>query len=369
MELNINRLKVLGEEELQRLDEKVHQYKSSTETTILTKSIDEIQRKIKDTNAIDIHLTRDLNSKQALLFKLQTDLSASEKKYIKSEEDVDKLEKSIASLQTEIDLKQVKFSEMDENIVRLKTNERVLKEQLADVDSKLTVRTEQFLKEQDDIQTQIKELEQKLKMSIQNSFTQHDEFVKQIKSIKLEPSIDDCQAIFDNIKMDLVLVLSRNIEKYVQLNKQHLTPTYHGSSTLTNKIDGIHSKICIGVNCPSGTGCKICGYTAYNPNTQYDCQQVEQSIKWLEKNYKAFLSTLIQHKELKYIIDKLNYSQFKDLFIKSKLFYLPTDLNFTSNGKTIRSYFNSYEFLMFVLFIGTNGEIKYDNYLHKLKPN
>jgi hypothetical protein len=362
MELNINRLKVLGEEELQRLDEKVLQHQASTETTILTKSIDEIKRKILDTNSIIGQLTQNLNSKGALLFKLQTDLSASEKKYIKSEEDVDKLEKSIASLQAEIDLKHVKFSEMDENMVRLKTNECVLKRQLAEVDSKLTVRTEQFLKEQDDIQTQIKELEQKLKMSIQNSFTQHDEFVKQIKSIKLEPSIDDCQAIFDNIKMDLVLVLSRNIEK---CNRSGCFIYIVNGFPSGTKIDDIHSKICIGGYCPSGKSCKICGYklNSYNDTGT----QIALSIQWLEKNYKTVLSQLITHKELKYIIEKLNYSQFKDLFVKSKLFYLPTDINVTINGKS-RSYVNSYEFLMFVLFIGTNGEFVLHD-LHKLKPN
>ena len=367
MELNINRLKVLGEEELQRLDEKIKEYQSSPENTILTKSIDEIQRKILDMNSVIRKLICGLNSKQALLSKLQADFSASEKKYIKSEEDVDKLEKSIASLQTETDLKQVKISEMDENIVRLKTNERILKEQLTEVDSKLTVRTEQFLKEQDEIQTQIKELEQKLKMSIQNSFTQHDEFVKQVKSIKLEPSIDDCQAIFDNIKMDLVLVLSRNIEKCNKFIGSHC---FTGNGT--NQINDIHAKICIGGACISGQSCKKCGYTAYKPNTQYVCQpvQFEPSIKWLEKNYQTVLSQVITHTELKYIIDKLNYSQFKDLFIKSKLFYLPTDINVNdSNGKVIRSFFNSYEFLMFVLFIGTNGEINSGLYLSKLKHN
>jgi hypothetical protein len=368
MELNINRLKVLGEEELQRLDEKVLQHQASTETTILAKSIDEIQRKIKDTNSVIVQLTRNLNTKQSQLSKLQVDLSTSEKKYIESSEDVDKLEKSIANLQAEIDLKQVKFSEMDENMVRLKTNECVLKKQLAEVDSKLTVRTEQFLKEQDELQTQIKELEQKLKMSIQNSFTQHDEFVKQIKSIKLEPSIDDCQAIFDNIKMDLVLILSRT--KHKHRIEAHPLVSYNSgvySQTSVNKIDDIHSKICIHRYCSSGQSCTTCGYTP-KPISCYDTQ-VEQSIKWLEKNYKTVLSQLITHKELKYIIDKLNYSEFKDLFIKSKLFYLPTDINVTSNGKTIRSYFNSYEFLMFVLFIGTNGEINYDQDFSKLKPN
>jgi hypothetical protein len=390
MELNINRLKVLGEEELQRLDEKVLQHQASTETTILTKSIDEIQRKINDTNSVIVQLTRNLNTKQSQLSKLQADFSASEKKYIKSEEDVDKLEKSIANLQAEIDLKQVKFSEMDENIVRLKTNERVLKEQLTDLDSKLSVRTEQFLKEQDDIQTQIKELEQKLKMSIQNSFTQHDEFVKHVKSIKLEPSIDDCQAIFDNIKMDLVLVLSRNIEKcnkFIGTQFMKSQRASNGSYCGNIMLDNIHSTICIGDKYVvitneliSGSAshkhkCTICGYNLPYENDKNaigrrDVQSVEEeSIKWLENNYKTFLSQLITHKELKYIIEKLNYSQFKDLFIKSKLFYLPTDLNVTSNGKTIRSYFNSYEFLMFVLFIGTNGEINYEQDFSKLKPN
>lgn len=347
MELNINRLKVLGEEELQRLDEKVLQHQASTETTILSKSIDEIKRKILDTNAIIGQLTRDLNSKGALLSKLQADLSASEKKYIKSEEDVDKLEKSIASLQAEIDLKQVKFSEMDENIIRLKQNERVLREQLADVDSKLTFRTEQFLKEQDEIQTQIKELEQKLKMRIQNSFTQHDEFVKQVKSIKLEPSIDDCQAIFDNIKMDLVLVLSRNIEKYVQLDTVWIKYDSCGNTGKTilkyDYIRNYHNSLCKGfTHTDAGAKCKSCSYIFITTNPGGNIKQHEiNSFNWLKNNYKQILNKFITHKELKYIIEKLDYQQFNKLFVNCDLFYVPV----TPCG-----------FLEFVLFIGTNGE-------------
>jgi hypothetical protein len=356
MELNINRLKVLGEEELKRLDEKILQYQSSIEPTILTKSIDDIQRMIRDTNNIVVQLERELNTKTAKLTKLHEDLLKLQNRYTKSCEESDRLDVVLPSLQAEIDLKQVKFSEMDENIVRLKQNEKLLKEQLVDVESKLTVRTEQFVRERDDIQRQIRELEHKLKMSIQNSFTQHDEFVKQIKSIKLEPSIDDCQAIFDNIKMDLVLILSRNVEKYGKI----INPVHpHDYET----INTIHSKICIGGW--SGNYCAVCSYKHHEKNKS-NVIDIQQSVKWLETNYRVVLNKIITHTELKYIVNKLNYSQFKELFVKSNLFRLPLDINVTDhNGKVVRSYFNSYDFLLFILFIGTNGEFEFN--WHSLK--
>ena len=97
-----------------------------------------------------------------------------------------------------------------------------------------------------------------------------------------------------------------------------------------------------------------CGYTRYNANRPSKTQS-DQSIKWLEKNYQTVLSKVITHKQLKYIIEKLNYSQFKKLFVESQLFDLPSFKEYDS-GKVSHSYFNSYGFLLFVLFIGTNGE-------------
>jgi hypothetical protein len=66
-------------------------------------------------------------------------------------------------------------------------------------------------------------------------------------------------------------------------------------------------------------------------------------------------------------VNKLNYSQFKELFVKSNLFRLPSDINVVTDhsGKVVRSYFNSYDFLLFILFIGTNGEFEFN--WHSLK--
>jgi len=359
MELNINRLKLLGEEELKRLDEKIKDYQSSSEPTILTKSIDDIQRMIRDTNNIVVQLECDLKTKTVKLTKLHEDLLKLQNKYTKSSEDIEKLEKSIDSLQAEIDLKQVKFSEMDENIIRLKTNERVLKEQLTEVDSKLTVRTKQFLTERDEIQSQIRELEHKLKMSIQNSFTQHDEFVKQIKSIKLEPSIDDCQAIFDNIKMDLVLILSRNVEKYGKLDKEWIKYEYaSGTGKPVCKYDYIrnfHSSLCKGWKFEGTLKslCKTCSYICVNTNISGVDEHKIHAFAWLQKYYKQFLTKFITHTELKYISEKLDYTQFNSMFLNCGLFDL------TIYGKP----FTPYEFLIFIIFIGTDGMFESSKFL------
>ena len=64
MDLSINRLKVLGDEEIQRLDLKIAQYKSNNQSSILDKSISEIKIQISDLSSIcndlEIILIKDL---------------------------------------------------------------------------------------------------------------------------------------------------------------------------------------------------------------------------------------------------------------------------------------------------------------------
>ena len=63
MDLSINRLKVLGEEEIQRLDLKITEYKNSNQPSVLDKSINDIKTQISDLSSICNDLEIEVNSK------------------------------------------------------------------------------------------------------------------------------------------------------------------------------------------------------------------------------------------------------------------------------------------------------------------
>jgi hypothetical protein len=67
-----------------------------------------------------------------------------------------------------------------------------------------------------------------------------------------------------------------------------------------------------------------------------------ESYKWLKENYQKILNNLVTHKELLYIINKVDYEQFYKLFINSNL---------------IDEYDNPIEFLLLIAFIGSNGTV------------
>ena len=83
--------------------------------------------------------------------------------------------------------------------------------------------------------------------------------------------------------------------------------------------------------------------TRHTPIPEFEIKGYERyRKKWLKDNYQKILNNLVTHKELLYIINKVDYEQFYKLFINSNL---------------IDEYDNPIDFLLLIAFIGSNGTV------------
>jgi chromosome segregation ATPase len=214
MDLSINRLKVLGEEEIQRLDLKITEYKNSNQPSVLDKSINDIKTQISDLSSICNDLEIEVNSKNSIIGQLQNTLSEYHKKYETLNENILSIELSITEYENRKIELQSQFELMDNTISRLKIEEQKNKDSYEQLNIKLEERKIHFKSEKEYIDNQIKLFELKIKELMQSSLINHIDFIDEVKSIELKQEVNDVQAIFDSIKFDLLTKLSRNIFVY-----------------------------------------------------------------------------------------------------------------------------------------------------------
>ena len=375
MDLSINRLKVLGEEEIQRLDLKITEYKNSNQSSILDKSINEIKTQISDLSSICKDIQTELNSKTATFNQLQNSLKEHQLKYERLNENILSTEKSITEYENRKTELESQFESMDETISRLKIDEKKSKDNFEELNIKLEQRKIEFKKEKEVIENEIKKLELKMNELMSSSLSSHNNFVSELKSIELKQEVDDTQAIFDNIKFDLLINLSTNIMNYSKAynfkcfvkyvgycDKKNYTSIISMSDyiSLPNTSYDFHKDIlkCKGER--TGGLCKLCKYNGFKLGDQYMYENhtiyrdytTEKKIKlkedhnktsimWFEQNYDKILENIIIHPELLILIKKLCYQDFYNLF---KNYYA-----FNING------LDTYQFICFVAFIATNG--------------
>jgi hypothetical protein len=395
MDLSINRLKVLGEEEIQRLDLKITEYKNSNQSSVLDKSINDIKTQISDLSSICNDLEIEVNSKNSIIGQLQNTLSEYHKKYETLNENILSIELSIQDHdKRKIEL-QSQFELMDETISRLRDEEQKNKDTLRQLNIKLEQRKVEFKNEKEIIENEIKNLELKMKELIQNSMVSHNEFTQELQTIKLCPIINDVQLIFDNIKFDLLTNLSRNILSYskddhvcflvssidIKIKLSHNGKEIKMENMCKKKIKALsfwHKNI---LKCKSDfnrdSGSCNCGLRFHliehhervsdefikkimpsplnnclnksyymrdeltNAKEKYIKDSHDKYFKLLETQYKSILENIIIHPELLMLIKQLNYYDFYNLFTS----YNP----FNIEG------FNSYQFIYFIAFIATNG--------------
>jgi hypothetical protein len=222
-----------------------------------------------------------------------------------------------------------------------------------------------------------------------------DETIEQLMDIKSfeqelleQAESNSYKVLFDYIKYNLISVLSKNIGKFKSINNsmmidnnksRYITDAYGHNRRLEKEypIDIIHQKICCHL---SGNymgsysihlfNCKKCIYqhSGYFRSTDNNNNSIafnslddplykkyeNQALEWLKKDYKKVLTGLkgyntktkesfsfFTNKELLDIIDKLEYTEFFNLFLNCELFDV--------------SNYNPYEFLQLVFFIGSNG--------------
>jgi hypothetical protein len=222
-----------------------------------------------------------------------------------------------------------------------------------------------------------------------------DETIEQLMDIKSfeqelleQAESNSYKVLFDYIKYNLISVLSKNIGKFKSINNsmmidnnksRYITDAYGHNRHLEKEypIDIIHQKICchlsgnyMGSYSTHLFNCKKCTYqhSGYFRSTDNNNNSIafnslddplykkyeNQALEWLKKDYKKVLTGLkgyntktkesfsfFTNKELLDIIDKLEYTEFLNLFVNCELFDV--------------SNYNPYEFLQLVFFIGSNG--------------
>lgn len=92
MELNIARLKVIGEAEIVYLDEKIKEYQTKNKPSILDKDISQINLQIKDMQALYDTLQQEYNSKSKEINDLKSNLKKLYSEYDIRENSIKELE-------------------------------------------------------------------------------------------------------------------------------------------------------------------------------------------------------------------------------------------------------------------------------------
>ena len=363
MDLSINRLKILGEEEIQRLDMKIEEYKNSNQASILDKSINDIKVQISDMSNICRDLNNDIISKTEQFELLTTQLNDNRYNYELYINKIDALEHSIQELQINNSTKETKLIEMKQHIDKLTETELKLKEQLLILNQKNEDYKLKYIEEKERIEFKIKQLEMEIKQSITTNFKLYNDFVLDVKNInvdcdnKKEINDNSYQMAFNNIKNDIGGYLMKNYHKLHGKTHPLTISNDSGFIRISNEMVYIHNKICE-IKDIANSNMKICVKCNFSYINDYNWEVRDQhkkhssdsifkqhedlSYKWLKENYQKILNNLITHTELLYIINQLNYDDFYKLFIDANL---------------IDEYKSPIEFLLLIAFIGSNGTV------------
>ncbi len=362
MDLSINRLKILGEEEIQRLDLKIEEYKNSNQPSILDKSINDIKVQLSDMSNICRDLNNDIISKTKQFELLTKTFNDNQKNYELYSKKIDALEKSIQELETNNSTKETELIEMKQHIEELTKAELKLKEQLLTLNQRNEDYKLKYIEEKEQFEFKIKQLEMEIKQSMSTNFKLYNDFVSDVKNIKINYDIDDVLSIFDKIKIDFMFLLNKKTEyqkKFKDIHKFyycHIGDGYsRGYTIISQELFLIHKKICSGlVEQATHNPCNLCNFKSFfslndkaksSPSSigqYYFSEHKSYSYKWLKENYHKILCKLVTHDELLYIINKTDYNKFYKLFLDSNL---------------IDEYENPIEFLLLIAFIGSNGTV------------
>ncbi len=357
MDLSINRLKILGEEEIQRLDLKIEEYKNSNQPSILDKSINDIKVQISDMSNICLDLNNDIISKTKQFELLTEQFNDNQRNYELYSNQIIVLEKSIQELELNNSNKEIELIDMKQLIDKLTETELKLKEQLLILNQKNNDYKLKYTKEKEMIELKIKQLEIEIKQSITTNFKLYNDFVLDVKNIKIDSTVEDYkmndnQIVFNNIKNDIAGFLMKNYHLLCKNTHPLINSNESGFTRISNEMVNIHNKICV---MHAHQVCIICNFSCigdynrevreqmnrHNPDNIFN-QHKQLSYKWLKENYQKILCKLVTHTDLLYIINKLNYDDFYKLFIDSNL---------------IDEYENPIEFLLLIAFIGSNGTV------------
>lgn len=267
MDLTIQRLKVLGEAELARIDTVISEYKSRNDPTILDRDINQIRIQLQDMQTMHADLVKEYSSKQGTLTSLKKSVSDINQKYEELESNIATLETQISQAKECINANPAKLEELNMHITTLSAelNDKeadVAKcmQELADTEANyelaktragsrhgrlsialnaidLTIKHMQeltnitykaedhagSLAEYDKLKQELEEQMKQIKLAIQEhistKFQEFAEFADGMKQIirspiVIEPKLSQVEVVFSEILGELTKIMSRNYENY-----------------------------------------------------------------------------------------------------------------------------------------------------------
>ena len=267
MDLSIQRLKVLGETELARLDTIISEYKTRNDPTILDRDINQIRVQLQDMQTMHADLVKEYSAKQGTLTDLKKSVSDINQQYEELESNIATLESNIIQAKEHINANPAKLEELNMHITTLSAelNDKEAEvakcmQELADTESKyelakthaetrhgrlsvalnaidLTIKHMQELtnitykaedhagslveynKLKQELEEQMKQIKLAIQEHISTKFQEFAEFADGMKQIirspiVIEPNPSPVEIVFGEILGELAKIMSRNYENY-----------------------------------------------------------------------------------------------------------------------------------------------------------
>ena len=360
MELNINRLKVLGQQELEELDKEIEKYKGM-KSPLFDETLDELRKKLKDSQEFLSSTQWEHRSKKNEINTKKSELENQNQQYSRLVKQISDFETQNASLEKECAEILSKIDESNEQINKLSKVKHELELKLQSTTLHFETVQSNNDKMLDTIRQEIHEYTSKIKQRKLDHFEMYNKFVEDMNAaVVIDSEISECEKLFVSKKDAFMSVLCRNMEKYCQM-RQFLIENIHfhtNHNDPTGYFRILHKKICVTPECPDGDHyfenqisnlrynkgqlCECRNGCGYGPVIKLD-QYMKQIGQWLVRVCYPKMKDYITDPELSYLAQKLKYEELFDLFTKSNIF--------DEEMKT----FSVFEFLCVVSFIGSNG--------------
>lgn len=357
MELNINRLKVLGQQELEELDKEIEKYKGM-KSPLFDETLDELRKKLKDSQEFLSSTQSEHRSKENEINTKKSELENKNQQYSRLVKQISDFETQNASLEKECAEILSKIDESNEQINKLSKVKHELELKL----QSMTAHFESVQSKNDEvlktIRQEIHEYTCKIKQTKQTHFEMYNKFVEDMNAaVEIDTGISEYEKLFATKKEVFMSVLCRNMEKYNTMRQFLIEKIHTPYNDPTGCFHNIHRKICVTPECPRGdhyfenqisniryNNGQLCEWRNYGYGPQIELDQYMKQIgQWLVRVCYPKMKDYITDPELSYLTQKLKYEELFNLFTNSNLF--------DEDMKT----FSVFEFLCFISFIGSNG--------------
>ncbi len=223
MELTIDRLKVLAEEDIARLDAKIQEYKLTNCPTILDNDIRKLRIKLNDMKAIMEDLETEYNTMQTEYNTLNRELGACNTSYSEKEITLSKLTESIQMVNSELIEYPDKMTTITERLDHLATELKEKQTNVAQCKSELDAKkaeydeaTKQSIVELAAMEKQMKELHESAQIYVSAKFSDLIKFSESVQYCIAQPCMItlDIEKVLNNTLPELMKIMTKNADNY-----------------------------------------------------------------------------------------------------------------------------------------------------------